>query len=271
MYAMSGKTFNPIETISNLLKRIDEGRKIFGEAKNLRDHYRNTCANLHEAGQFLDKSQREMGSLDERAKSEAKVEIDQRVSEYQKLNEEARLQLIQINKTVAFIEPINWDVQLLRTRLPVGSEWDAYRKAVGLLDIRDPGCWTDPPANPALDTLEMRLNEMLKLAVKRQVSTEMIAIPRSGENPAGRANIKPRRRNSAADRIFNQVMDLYKQATRENDMLTSAAICQRLDAKNILLPESTAWGRESKTWREAFGKHKGAVRTWLSRAKSASK
>jgi len=59
-------------------------------------------------------------------------------------------------------------VLLLFKRLPLEPHWDVFHEAVGRLDVRDHGCWTDPPANLDLETLEMRLRGMLDLARGKQ-------------------------------------------------------------------------------------------------------
>jgi hypothetical protein len=107
-------------------------------------------------------------SPDDPAQSQAKAELDRQVSEHQKLNDESNRLYLQLTETIAFIGPFNNDVRLLLERLPLKPEWDVYRQAVGRLGVGDRGSWTDSPANSALETLEMRLREMLDLAVQTQ-------------------------------------------------------------------------------------------------------
>jgi hypothetical protein len=97
------------------------------------------------------------------------------------------------------------------------------------------------------------------------------ALSRYEEHQAGRTNPKRRRGNPDTDRILKRVRDLYNEATREGERPTSAEICERLDAKDIPLPKSTVWGSKCRTWREAFRTNRGALSTWLSRAKPSSK
>lgn len=109
-----------------------------------------------------------MGSLDEPAKSQAKAEFDHQVAEFQKLLDESILLWPQSNETTAFIDPFSKDVLLLLERLPLEPKWNVYRQAVGCLDVSLYRSWTDPPADSALKTLEMRLRDMLNLAIRTQ-------------------------------------------------------------------------------------------------------
>jgi hypothetical protein len=168
MYAMGGKTFDLIETISDLLKRIDEGRKTIRETQNLRDDFWRTCADRERAWQRLQDLQLKMLSPDEPAKSQVKAEFDLQVAQHQKLSDKSDRLWLQSNETLAFIYPFSKDVLLLLERLPLKPEWDVYREAIGCLNVGLHGSWTDPPANSALGTLEMRLREMLDLAGRTQ-------------------------------------------------------------------------------------------------------
>jgi len=168
MYDMGGEAFDLTQTISDLLKRIEEGRKAFKETQNVRDQFRSTCANRDKALQLRQEREGTMASLDDLGKSQPQAELDRLGSEYRGLADEAHRQLLSHDDTVAFIEPFHKDVKLLLDRLPLRPEWKEFREDVGCIDVRTHGCWTDPPANSALGTLEMRLRQMLKLAVRTQ-------------------------------------------------------------------------------------------------------
>ena len=161
---MDGKTFDLVEFISDLLRRIEEGRQTFRDTQNVRDDFRSICVNRDTASQLSNDLQLMMVSLDEPAKSQVKAEQARQRAEFQVLNDEASRRWPEVNGTTAFIDPFRKDVLLLLERLPLKHEWDVFRQAVGRLDVRDHRCWTDPPANSTLDTLEMRLGEMLELA-----------------------------------------------------------------------------------------------------------
>src|ERR1039457_6616681 len=105
---------------------------------------------------------------DEPARSQAKAELDRQVSERQKLGKESGRLWNQFTETIPFIGPFIHDVALLLESLPLKPEWDVYRQAVGRLGVGDRSSWTDPPANAALETLEIRLREMLDLALRTQ-------------------------------------------------------------------------------------------------------
>lgn len=164
---MDAKPFDLAGTIADLLRRIDEGRKVVREAKPVSDKFWKAFAKCEDAKQRTNELQRKMVSLDEPAQLKAKAELNRLMSEIPKLTDEKNDLWPQYIERMAFIGPFRKDVSLLLERLPLGPEWDMYRKTCGSLDVRDHGCWTDPPDNSALETLEMRLREMLVLAKRR--------------------------------------------------------------------------------------------------------
>ena len=168
MYAMGGKTFDLTDAILDLLRRIDEGRKTVSETQNVKDRCMSTFADRDKAGQLVKELQSQMASLDDLAKSQAKAELDRQISEFQKLNDDASSHWREFIETIAFLGPFSRDISLLLERLPLTPEWDAYRQAVECLNMTDRDSWTDPPANGAVETLEMRLREMLDLAIRTE-------------------------------------------------------------------------------------------------------
>ena len=166
LYAMGTKTFDLVETISDLLKRIDEGRKTVRETQNVSDNFWRAFANREKADQLVNEMLLKVVPPDEPAQSQAKAELDRQVSERQKLTDESNRLWPRFTETIAFIGPFSNDVSLLLDRLPLKPEWNVFRPAVRHLNVGDRGCWTDPPANTALEALEMRLREMLDLAVR---------------------------------------------------------------------------------------------------------
>ena len=163
---MSDKAFDVIEAISGLLKRIDEGRQTVRHTQSVYDDFRRICANRGRVGDSVDEMQRKMASMDERAKSLARKKLNRTVAEYGKLNDESSRLWHRWNESISFIDPFTKDVAVLAERLPPKPEWDVYREALGCLDVSLPGSWTDPPATSALGSLEMRLREMLDLAIR---------------------------------------------------------------------------------------------------------
>jgi hypothetical protein len=163
-YAMGSKPFDLIETISDLLRRIDEGRRTVIETQCISDNFQTAVANREKAIQRINELHLKLVPPDEPAQSEAKAELNRQVSEHGKLSREADDLWRQLTKANGFLGPFNDDVLLLLGRLPLKPEWDVYRRAVERLNVRSRGSWTDPPDNPALGTLGMRLQEMLDLA-----------------------------------------------------------------------------------------------------------
>ncbi len=90
------------------------------------------------------------------------------MSELRTVTDESNDLWRQFHEAITLLGPFAKDVSLLAERLPVKPEWKNYRRAIRRLDVRQQNCWCDPPADPALETLEMRLQEMLELANKIQ-------------------------------------------------------------------------------------------------------
>ena len=88
------------------------------------------------------------------------------MSEHLRLYDESSDLWRQLTETTTFLGPFRNDLFLLVDRLPLKPEWDGYRQAVRSLEVGYRDCWSDPPDNSALNTLEMRLQEMLALAIQ---------------------------------------------------------------------------------------------------------
>lgn len=161
---MGAKPFDLSATISDLLRRIEEGRKAVRESQYISDNFWTAAAKRDTAFQRINELQVMMASPVEPALSEAKAEFDRQVSGQGKLVTEADNLWRELTEANGFLGPFSDDVLLLLGRLPLKPEWDVYRQAVGNINVRGRGSWTDPPDNPELDTLEMRLREMLDLA-----------------------------------------------------------------------------------------------------------
>jgi hypothetical protein len=157
-----------------------------------------------------------MVSLEEPAKSQAKVQRDRQRAEFQRLNEEVNRQSLPFDETIAFIELISKDLLLLSDRLPSKPHWDVFREAIGRLNVRDHGCWTDPPANSALDTLEMRLREMLDLAGGTQAGH----VPRSHASRRDRGpNLEiSRRRVELEDNLRSELATVVFELQQPTDL-----------------------------------------------------
>jgi len=115
---MGDKAFDLIETISGLLKRIDEGRQTVRQTQCVNDDFGRTCASREQVAKRVDELQREMVSLDEGAKIQAQAELDHTVSEYHELSNKSSRLWIQVIETISFIDPFSKDVLLLSERLP---------------------------------------------------------------------------------------------------------------------------------------------------------
>ena len=86
---MGTKTFDLVETISDLLQRIDEGRKTVRETQNVSDDFWRACAHRDKAAQLLSELVLKVASLGGPAQSQAQAELDRQRSELQKLNDDS--------------------------------------------------------------------------------------------------------------------------------------------------------------------------------------
>ena len=179
---MGDKAVDFIDAISRVLKRIDEGRQTVRQTQSVNDDFWQTCTNRDRTWDRVDELQRKMPFLDESAKVLAQAELDRTLSESDALSNESSRLWIQLNETISFIDPFSKDVLLLSERLPLRPDWDVYREVLVCLDARARECWTDPPENSALETLEMRLHEMLDLAR----GTQPERLPMSNASRQGR-------------------------------------------------------------------------------------
>jgi hypothetical protein len=156
-----------VETISDLLKRIHEGRQNLKAQSAVFEDFSSAVKRRNQAHQVWYDLVRIPLPEEEPARGEATREIESRRLEYDKLSEETNALWHKKGEVTAFIEPFVNDVVLLSDRLPLKpAEWDAYRQALRRLRLGDLGVWADPPTCPDLETLELRLNEMLELAIE---------------------------------------------------------------------------------------------------------
>jgi hypothetical protein len=161
---MGSKPFDLIEAISDLLRRIDEGRKTVSETQHVSDNFRKAFANREEVDRLIRELQRKIVPPDGPGLSEVNAELDRLMSKRGTLLDESEDLWRQFGKTIEFIGPFKKDVLLLLDRLPLKTEWDVYRQALGNLNVGERDSWTNRPKSAPLVTLEMRLREMLKLA-----------------------------------------------------------------------------------------------------------
>ena len=163
---MGAESFDLAEIISDLLRRIAAGREIVRGAKSIYEDFQAISAKRDELRPLV----KQMHPLphEEPAHSQAKAELNHLMSELQRVTDESNDLWRQFKEAITFLGPFAQDVSLLAERLPLKPEWKKYRPAIRRLDVRHQNCWCDPPRDPALETLEMRLQEMLELANKTQ-------------------------------------------------------------------------------------------------------
>jgi len=168
MYAMGATEFDLVETISDLLRRIDEGRETVRLALPIYAEFRKMHAERERLAALVKERQPGIFAEDDDSKRKVMMEIELIDSERRRASEEANETWGHFNKSISFLGPFSDDVLLLLQRLPLKQEWDLYRQHVKPLNVREHNCWTDTPENQSLDILEMRLREMLDLGSKTQ-------------------------------------------------------------------------------------------------------
>ena len=165
---MPDRTFDLVETISDLLKRSQEGRQNLKAQSAVFEDFSSAVVRRDQAHKVWYELVRIPLPEEEPACGEAKRERERRQSEHERLVEETNGLWLKQGEVTAFIGPFANDVALLADRLPFKPEWDGYRQALGRLGLRNLGAWADPPTSPDLGTLELRLRAMLDLAVESQ-------------------------------------------------------------------------------------------------------
>lgn len=160
--------FDLIETISDLLGRIDEGRAAARETQKASDDFNTACAerdNALELSQELLYKVRAMKEEDP-ARSQAMADYEHQRAKYEKLKGESDSLCVQFQETNAFFDAFGKELFLLLERLPLGPDWDVSRPAVRSLNVSHWGAWIDSPTSPDLATLEIRLTQMRDLAIR---------------------------------------------------------------------------------------------------------
>ena len=254
---MPDRTFDLVETISDLLKRIQEGRQNLKAQSAVFEDFSSAVVRRNQACQVWSELVRIPLPEEEPACGEAKRERERRQSEYERLYEETSALWRKEEEVTAFMEPFANDVALLADRLPFKPEWDGYRQALGRLRVRDLGAWADPPTCPDLETLELRLRKMLDLAVESQpVKTSPDLGQRSQREPDLETS---RERIPLPDSLRAELTtDVLEQGTA----ITSVEIVRDREVKGAG-PLDSAAGEAPESF--SGGDLAGVPKDWLSR------
>jgi hypothetical protein len=203
---VADRKFDLVETISNLLKRIEEGRQTLRAQGGIFEEFRSAVERRERAFELWRVSMSAPLPEGEPARGEAERERESLKFEYERLNKESTSLFHKQGEIVAFVGPFANDVALLADRLPLTPEWNAYRGAIQRLSVSTVAAW-HPPTSPDLGTLELRLIEMLALAAERP--------PR--HHAASGANREPDRRIGSAQAIEQACgEETCRRAGREN-------------------------------------------------------
>ena len=164
LYAMAAGTFDLADAISKLLVRLRQFRRNLKAAHPSMQQVRGAIkrhesAYAEETELFkrpLPDQQPDRGNAEaRRARQQAKVAklrktLVSRWNEYQ--------------ASIAFIQPFQAEVELVLQRLPLRPEWQPFPNAIRKLRIGLLGSYQKMLPIEDLDTLELRLHEMLELA-----------------------------------------------------------------------------------------------------------
>lgn len=166
MYDMAGPTFDVRLSIEDLLNRIDQGRKDYKTTQPIRDKFEKIFRTRDKAHQTATDLLPTIASSTEPKKSELHSKYVRKMAQFHRLNKKADYQAPLASQTTKFIRIFRDDFLLFLQRLPLKPIWQEYRHAIEHLSVGILDSWADPPSNPALELLKMRLNEMLELARK---------------------------------------------------------------------------------------------------------
>jgi hypothetical protein len=154
------------QSIEDLLNNIPEGRKVYKETQHIRDKFEETCALRSQVDRRRNELDVQAGGLEEPAKSEALAESKRLTTEHTRINDEATLQWVAHNDSLASTRRFRTDLLSLLDTLPLTDEWDRYSDEIKKFEsrLKDHTCWADPPGHQALNRIEMRLEQMLSRA-----------------------------------------------------------------------------------------------------------
>ena len=65
------------------------------------------------------------------------------------------------------------------------------------------------------------------------------------------------------------IVATYREELKQEGKSTSIArdVCRKMDSLKSKPPSGTQWGRQCKSWNDAYSKHASAVKTWITRAR----
>ena len=173
------------KTLSELLTRIEVGRL---GLKRDRQTIEACWDAIHRRDAARRKEEETLSQRlpeDELGRRVVEAERASQRSEVEKLEGEVCQRRRPFTEAIAFIGPFANDVKLLLDRLPIETRWRRFRQAITGLQFHQLAAWIEPPTNPDLETLELRLKEMLdvaKLANARAVPKLHSQSPRTGDN-----------------------------------------------------------------------------------------
>ena len=193
---MSRGTFNLVRALSNLLREIPRLRKKLKAIKPFAREFRVSFAR-HEAA--IEEQQSELLTMplpeDQPARRAAEAKRKRQVTRNEKLYQRRVKDWNQYLESTTFIGAFLNRVELVSQRLPLTPEWQVFPDEIRRLEpgIVQLGSWQKKPPNRDLETLEIRLKEMLDLATgsaNEAGSRVPWAVPRGVLSPT-RGSITP--------------------------------------------------------------------------------
>ena len=160
---MSSRTFNLVRALSNLLREIDKFRKKLKVSRKPAKAF--GAANARYEAAFA--RHREMIGMplpkEERAHRAAEAERNRQFSKVEKLRQNNSDRWEQYTASKGFIGIFQGKLELVLRRLPLTPQWRPFPAEIRRLQLGQPAPWATMPANHDLDTLEIRLKEMIEL------------------------------------------------------------------------------------------------------------
>jgi hypothetical protein len=219
-----------VDSLQHLLVEIKQGRdrmKIAAKvADAVNDARENYAALIREYQEYKDETQ-----------FPDRVRLERYRSKYNELQQELAVKECEYESATSFIGFIENKLNVLLQRLPLTPEWQQFTPNIAALRVAVPETWLDH--NPDLETLELRLRELLRLATKSKSN-------------------KPIRLSPTNEKIDSALRLIARSQPR-----TQEEVFQALDGRAPVPntePFTTAGG-----WFEGYKASHSKARTWLSK------
>ena len=164
LYVMPRGTFNLIRAISNLLREIGKFRKKLKASRKFAREFRVANARYNAAFEKQSEIMRAPLPEEQPARRVAEAQRNRQFSKVEKLRQKNDNRWKLYTASTGFIEVFLGKVELVLQRLPLTPQWRPFPDEIRRLRIGGLGSWVKMPPNRDLETLEIRLKDMVDLA-----------------------------------------------------------------------------------------------------------